>query len=628
MLNNKYIFGNIILILFMICISNIFGNDDSTKVSQDRMTERAVLTEKDFKKLNCENVGDALSNLSGVSVSSLGEVSLRDVSSSKVVIVFDGQKLNTAGGTGVRVSSISIENIEKVELLRGGRSAQYGSDAVGGVIRITSKTKQTEETSWGMGARSSYGSYNRQIYGINHSYSSGAFDYFVSYKNETWDGDYEYTNQYNKRLNLENNHQSSHFIFVKTGIKLNPMQNLNASFSLYNADNGTPGMIDNLTPNARIRFDNRSYNLNYDNQSLFYDFSLKIQSYYLDNETKFDNPDGLVPVHSDHDNYAFGIDFQQAGNITDLINLSYGYSYRNDRIESTDVKEQNRDTHSAFSTLTFSEDVNTIISRWDVALAVRYDSPSDFDPEISPRLSASVTGDYYFSTTLKTHLTRSYRAPTFNDLYWPRDAFAIGNPDLQPEVGINYDVGINLTKSFDVLDFSGAVNYFNNEVTDLILWAQDPAVNNLWTPKNISETLTQGIEVSSTFELFDKKVVLNSEYTYMEALDKGPDPNRYNKFIIYRPQNKLDLTGTFRLFNFELNILYHYIGLRYTNPANTIALDAVGLMDTNLTYKFNIDRYQTSATFEVTNLTDEDYQRVKNTAEPGIMYKISFGVDI
>ncbi|MGD9899345.1 MAG: TonB-dependent receptor plug domain-containing protein [Calditrichaceae bacterium] len=618
-----------IVLFLIVLVSHTLGSDDSTKVKQDRMAERVILTAEDFKKLNCENVGDALSNLSGVTVSSLGEVSLRDVSSSKVVIIFDGQKLNTAGGTGVRVNSISIENIEKVELLRGGRSAQYGADAVGGVIRITSKTQKSQEALWNVGARASYGSYNNQIYGLNHSLSSGSFDYFASYKRETWDGDFEYTDNFGERVNLENNEQDSYFLFLKSGYRLDDIQNINASFSYYKADNGTPGMIDNQTPNARIRFDNKSYNLNYDNKALFKDFSMKMQGYFLDNETKFDDPDGLVPVHSDHDNYALGIDLQQAGNLSELLSVSYGYSYRNDRIESTDIENKNRDTQSGFSTLTIAKDVNKLISRWDVALALRYDAPSDFDPEFSPRLSIGVSSNNdLVNTSLQTHITRSYRAPTFNDLYWPRDAFAVGNPDLKPEVGFNYDIGINLSKTIESANLSGSVNYFVNEVTDLILWAQDPALNNLWTPKNISETSTKGIEFSSTIDLFKGKVVLNSEYTYMKALDKGPDPNRNNKYIIYKPKNKLDFTGTFRLYDFEWNIMYHYYGLRYTNPANTLWLDAVSLIDTNVTYKFDFNRYKANITFEVSNLTDEDYQRVRNTAEPGRMFKMSFGIDI
>jgi outer membrane cobalamin receptor len=617
-----------ILFLILCLILMSMASDDSTRVIQDRMTERVILTADDFKKLNCENVGDALQNLSGVTVSSLGEVSLRDVSSSKVVIIFDGQRLNTAGSTGVRVNSISIENIEKVELLRGGRSAQYGADAVGGVILITSKSKKEQKTVANFGARASYGAYNQQIYGLNHSLSISKYNYLISYKRETWDGDFLYTEPYGERIHLVNNEQSSHFAFLKGGMMLDENQDLNASFTIYKADNGTPGMIDNPTPNARIRFDNRSYNLNYDNKILFKDFNLKLQSYFLDYETKFDEPDALVPVHSDHDNYALGIDAQQAGTLGKSLGISYGYTFRNDRISSTDVGKKKRDTHSAFTTLTYAQEMATLITSWDAALALRYDAPSDFDPEFSPRFSLKLNRAGKLNTSLQSHITRSYRAPSFNDLYWPRDAFAVGNPNLKPEIGYNFDLGLNLSYPVAFIQSMGAVNFFYNKATDLILWAQDPALNNLWTPSNISKSLSQGIELSMTFDLFKNKILLNGEYTYMEARDKGPDPSRHDKYIIYKPKNKLDLTGTLRVSKFEWNFMYHYLGLRYTNAANTNWLPILNLMDTNLTYRFSLSRIQWDLVLEITNLTDEDFQYVLNTAEPGRLYKISLGFNI
>jgi outer membrane cobalamin receptor len=263
-----------------------------------------------------------------------------------------------------------------------------------------------------------------------------------------------------------------------------------------------------------------------------------------------------------------------------------------------------------------------------MALAVRYDAPSDFDSEFSPRLSLSISQAGDISTSLKSHITKSYRAPSFNDLYWPRDAFAVGNPDLTPETGLNFDIGLNLSFPYEFLNTSAAVNYFKNNVDDLILWAQDPELDNLWTPKNISKTETSGIETSLTLDFFQGSLVLNGEYTLMEALDKGPDPNRHDKYLIYRPKHKGDVTSTIRFGNLEWNILYHYIGLRYTNPANTVSLPPVSLFDTNITYIQPISKYSLNLIFEVTNITDEAYQRVLNTAEPGRLYKVTLAFNI
>ncbi len=600
-----------------------YAEEDSTRVVQERQTARVILTEVDFERLNCESVGDALKTITGVYVNAQGEVMLRDVSSSKVVVILDGQKLNVAGGTGVNVSNISIETIESVELLRGGRSAQFGADAVGGVIVITSKSEQVEGKQYSISTRTTYGSQNRRIGSLNYSMTLNRFNYLVSYRRDLWDGDFEYTDPYDRRIDMINNNESAHTVFGKVGYDIAEGQSLQGSYSLYSADNGTPGMTDHLTTLARIRFDNYSYNLNYNRARLFRDYNLDARCYLLNVRTRFDNPEGTVPVHSDHKNYALGVDIKQSGTLGEWFTLSYGYSLRNDEIESTDVGSKMRDTHSAFTTLTVSNTTDGLISAWDVALAMRYDDPTDFDSEFSPRLSLSVTNQGFVTTTLVSHVTESYRAPTFNDLYWPRDAFAIGNPDLKPEYGFNYDVGLNISVPVSSSSFSAAVNYFRNDVTDLILWAQDPEVNNLWTPNNISETSTWGVETSTTASFLEGLFAANLEYTYMEARDKGPDPNRHNKLIIYRPKNKLSATGTLHIEDFEVSVIYSYMGLRYTKPANTVWLPKFSLLDCYVSYGFNFFDLGWTTTFEVTNILDEDYQRVMGTAQPGQQYKVS-----
>jgi len=612
-----------------------FSQIDSTATDESNTT-RVVLTEEDFIKHNCENVGDALKIITGVYVNAQGDIALRDVSSSKVVVVMDGQKLNTPGSVGVNVSAISIEKVGMIELLRGGRSAEYGADAVGGVIRITTRTMSASDSdirAWSMGEKWSFGSYNRQIYTMNHSNTLNIFDYMLSFRRETWDGDFEYSDypyeDYGQRSRNLNNHQSSQSIFVKTGMSLGEYGKLQFSHSTYVSDNGTPGMSYRPTLDARLRFNNSSNNLSYDKQNLFAGFSLKVQSFYMFIRTRFDDPTGsVVEINSDHKNYARGVDLSQAGSLGKNVDLSYGYSVRSDEINSTDVGDRVRDTQSAFLTASAAGKLTGPLNQWEAVLAMRYDAPSDFASEMSPRLSLSTGYQGKINVGLATHITRSYRAPSFNDLYWPRDAYAIGNPDLKSEYGLNYDIGLNMNAPVSLVNISTSVNYFKNDVTDLILWAQTHS-DGLWTPSNLSETSTTGIETSVNISGLDNKIMTNVEYTYMEALNKTKDDLAvYNKYIIYRPKNKLDITTTLRLDKIEINFIYHWVGLRYTKPANTIYLPSYQLMDMNLTYRYNIKDLSGNITLEITNLTDEDFWRVAGTAEPGRMIKMSLGVNL
>jgi len=177
----------------------------------------SVLTASDFKKLSCENVGDALQHLAGVYVRN-GQVALRDVAADKVVILFDGQRLNTAQGGGVDIVSLPIDNVEKVEVIRGGNSALYGADAVGGVIKITSKSRSTQSASSAVNANvyGTIGSFYERIAGVGFSQSIDKFSYFVNYKRSTSRGDFSYIDPTtNASTTWPNNDQASHDLFVK-----------------------------------------------------------------------------------------------------------------------------------------------------------------------------------------------------------------------------------------------------------------------------------------------------------------------------------------------------------------------------------------------------------------------------
>ena len=227
-----------------------------------------------------------------------------------------------------------------------------------------------------------------------------------------------------------------------------------------------------------------------------------------------------------------------------------------------------------------------------------------------------------FNANLQTHITRSYKAPSFNDLYWPQDAFAVGNPDLMPEYGFNYDIG--LSTNYKTLTF--AANFFSNDVTNLIIWQQDPLLNNLWTPKNISETSTKGIETSAS-ATFWKIWNVNLEYTFMRALDVGPDPSRHGKLLAYKPQNKIDISSSLKFSSLEWNLNYHLIDFRYTDPANVKWLPVISTFDTNIAYRFKIAKIGMNLVAEMINIFDVPVMITSGTASPGRLVKLTLGTN-
>ena len=157
-----------------------------------------------------------------------------------------------------------------------------------------------------------------------------------------------------------------------------------------------------------------------------------------------------------------------------------------------------RTVKSAFAAANF--DNNQFI----VNLAGRYDDYQYIASENTYNLSAG----YYLQHNLVLRLSQStgFKAPTFNDLYYPGS----GNADLKAETSLNRELGVRFDSAAVNLDIS----VFRNELTNKIAWAPAPSADNpfRWSPFNIDSARYQGAEFTADFELLGLDNTLNLSY--------------------------------------------------------------------------------------------------------------------
>jgi outer membrane receptor for Fe3+-dicitrate len=161
-----------------------------------------IISARDLRVNNVQNIGEALQRVPGVSIRNYGgfgdmkTISIRGSSSGQVLILLDGQRLNNAQSGEVDLSTIPLEGVERIEVVRGSASAIYGADAVGGVINIITKSGSVEDTriieSGGSLLGGSFGSYGVSL---NGSYTGNKVFTIASYKHLASDGNYEYSQQ-------------------------------------------------------------------------------------------------------------------------------------------------------------------------------------------------------------------------------------------------------------------------------------------------------------------------------------------------------------------------------------------------------------------------------------------------
>ena len=160
---------------------------------QDVPANVQVITEKDIKSRNVQTAADAVAMATGVSVSNSveGTVNLRGYSSKNVLVLVDGQQMNTAWNGDVDWNMIPVENIRKIEVVSGGQSALYGGRAVGGVINIMTKSEKKDGVHGS--ALVSYGSHGtvKQAYSVSGKKDKLSWGTF--YESKITDGWHDYT---------------------------------------------------------------------------------------------------------------------------------------------------------------------------------------------------------------------------------------------------------------------------------------------------------------------------------------------------------------------------------------------------------------------------------------------------
>jgi len=194
-------------------------------------------------------------------------------------------------------------------------------------------------------------------------------------------------------------------------------------------------------------------------------------------------------------------------------------------------------------------------------------------------------------------ISRDATVPTFNDLYWPADAFARGNPDLLPQTSIGAEAGIRfVTGGSTLLSATG----FITRTEQLILWL--PGEDGIWVPENTAESLSRGIELEASATA--GPIRAGGNVTFATAADETPGTAREGMLIPYRPQ----ITGGGHLTLFtekiEFGLSLSGQGRRFTNRTESESLAPYLLLDASAAFPLGVTRL----TAWITNAAGTDYE--------------------
>lgn len=555
----------------------------------------SIITRKDIERIQASSVLEALRITPGISFTSnggfgsLSGVSLRGTNIDHVLFLIDGVPVRSATNGTAAIEYLPISQVERIEIVRGPRSSLYGSDAIGGVIQIfTNKGgKKAASASIGFGtdktklATANYadGNATTQFSGGISVFDTDGYDF---YGRDSWgienhdDKDDDAYNNYSMQLSARH--------------EINQDMKLSGNFLRSQGDSGFDGYSDKSTHtdftqqvlsgildytiiddwNSQLKL-SRSYDKQY-NQ--LYKPPAK-GSYFVDPKSKFNTKTDFISWQNDVA-------------IRDSDLLTIGLDYKKDKVDSsTDYSEDSRWNKAFFSQYLYDGSV------FDSQISFRHDDNETFGSHNTWGIATGFSLDKYVRIT--TSYGTAFKAPTFNDLYWPADAFFKGNPNLKPEESESFDFGVEISTGKTLW----SANYFITKVDNLITYINSyPAVSMM---ENVDEADIDGVELTVSSEFFGWKFTGNASFI-------NPVDNSTGKLLPRRSKRNLNLAldKTYGSLSYGASVIAS--SKRYDKTEEREELSGFGLINIRAAWQFN--KYWTVKT-KVDNLFDKDYVLTK-----------------
>jgi vitamin B12 transporter len=472
----------------------------TARPSSEVISSVTVITAEEIALSGARNLTDVLRGSVGLHITDSGtpgskaSVSIRGSEAGQVLVLLDGIRLNSAqmGMFDLGNLPIAVEDIERVEILRGPASALYGSNALGGVVQIFTRKATSEPVT-------------------RLSYTEGRFeDRQASFATSGAKGNVRY------QLGATRGHSDGHrdnsefdenMLNAMVGFAL--PGGFDVSISGYQLDKEAeiPGPTYWLTPDANQK--DEVTHLALALTGPIGPLQVSARPVYSRHHNEFENADPFDPQDDKHTLETVGIELQGEMNEGRHM-LVVGGDFYEDDLDSTANSEVDQDRWALFGQYEFQ-----FSPRVAFLLGLRYDAHSDFSNEASPR--AGVRFNLTDATRLRLSGGRAYRAPTLNDRFWPDTGWVKGNPDLDPETSWEYELALDQDLG-QMGRFTLAA--FDRHVDDLIAWAPDQ--NFVWQPTNLTDARIWGVEVD-VYLRPASLLGVGLNYTYLHPKDRDTD---------------------------------------------------------------------------------------------------------
>lgn len=556
---------------------------------EDLGTTATVVSSQQIQEQHINSAGDALRQVPGVEITQSGsagtqtDVSIRGATAAQTLILIDGVAVNSGATGGFDLSDLTNDGLDRIEVVRGAGGALYGSSAIGGVVNfITREGSGPLKLSYdGEGGNRATQRQALSVDGADGRLAyAGSLSYFSTTgfrpRNASFD-------------NLAGVARLDYHLDPDTQLT-GFARYMRSNISLVNFSN----FVAPVDPNAHERNEFMLYN-----GVVTHEFSDRMDGrmnvYFVRNDLRINdtpfpaNPNferDRVPDETRGTNmelhYRWGEGFRS------LV----GFDFKDRWVRSAhlfDTTEPPSQSFTAFHARRqeyagYLEQEGRLLNGWLLLTGgLRVDGNSQFGQEVSPSWTVAVPLERW-GLTLRGSYSEGFRAPAFNELYFPD----FGNPNLRPEISSEYDGGV--TKTFGE-SASFTATYFSRRVHGLIVAAPCTTFPGCVEAENAGRVDTQGVELVPALRLM-RGLQLSGNLTILDETHVSPAPDirpirvpKYSAFALLSYVRKALWSPDDSV---AANLAYYFVGDRDDiNPTTSVIQNHVAYNRFDLTVSYN-----------------------------------------
>lgn len=544
-----------------------------------------VIDREQIEQAQVSDLPALLRQVAGVQISRSGgkgqtnTVFIRGGAAGHTLVMIDGVRAGSATLGYASLAELSLQQIEQIEVIKGPKAALYGSDALAGVIAIT--TRKSDDTS----VQLKTGRYQSHEADIASTKEFGAFKVRG---NLGWSD----TEGFDVRPGTQADKDGFDQRYGKLGAEYN------SAFGVWSADHNvlkSTGQYD-FDPTWGPGADQVETKTNQSRLGWALDGEKSSQKLNLSTNKTEDLNWGDDSAATLFETKRHELDYQYSRQLTSEFTALTGVNWYQEDVSGSDLgyEVDSRVNKAVFAGVSY------LSGSWLADVTGRHDTQSQYGHYNTYELGLG----YQVTTELLVRVSRgsAFKAPSFNDLYYPFS----GNTALTPETATSDELGLK----YNAGELQIESSIYQQSVSNLIQWA--PMADGNWVPQNVGEAKIKGAEFSLSHSW--QQVQQQLAYSYTDAKDQATDTP-----LIKRSKHTVHWQGAYQWQDWRVFVTSDYQSDFHTGDFMTPQLGGYTLWGAGLSYDLS-PQLQISA--KADNLTNKDYLYVPGYAAAGAEWSL------